>query len=276
MSFDLGDVVPLSVTVTDPAGQPANAGAVSLIITLPDGTTTTVAPVSSTSTGVYDYDYATVQAGRHHVRWVATGANASAFTDSFDVQPADDGDFISLVDAKAHLKKSAPADDEKLRQFVSAACQMITDRMGQVSPLTVVADRRLHRCRIVLPARPVISIVSVQQLPGLAAIAQADAGTGTGGWTLESAEGVLSVTGWSGRIRVTYRAGRTPLPADFRLAALELVSHLWRTSQLNAGGGRPAVGVDETIVPGVSYALPYNVRQLLGLDKRPQDEILVG
>jgi uncharacterized phiE125 gp8 family phage protein len=192
------------------------------------------------------------------------------------VDPADDGAFVSLADVKAHLKKTTSGDDEKLRSFISAACQAITDRMGQVSPLTVVADIRPHRCQVVLPTRPVISVTSVVQLPGLAVIPPADAGADTDGWMLESAEGVVSVTGWSDRVRVTYRAGRSPLPANFRLAALELVAHLWRTSQLNSGGGRPPVGVDETIVPGVSYALPYNVRQLLGLDKRPRDEILVG
>lgn len=279
MSFDLGDLVPLSITVTDADGNPADATAVNLTVTLPDGTTVTQGPIVSTTPGVYDYDYPTVQAGRHHARWVATGLNASAYSDTFDVQPADDGDFISLADAIEHMKKkSVTADAEKLRVFVSAACQMITDRKGQVSPLTVVADRRPHRGELVLPTRPVISITSVQKLPGLEVVAAADAATGAHGWTLESAEGVLRVTGlgWSDRVRVTYRAGRSPVPANFRLAALDLTAHLWRTSQLNSGGGRPAVGVDEVVLPGSSFALPYNVRQLLGLDKRPQDEVLIG
>jgi len=36
------------------------------------------------------------------------------------------------------------------------------------------------------------------------------------------------------------------------------------------------VGVDGTVVPGVTYALPYTVRQLLGLDRLPRDEVPVG
>ncbi|MBX6358141.1 MAG: hypothetical protein IRZ05_20120, partial [Micromonosporaceae bacterium] len=75
MAWDLGDVVPLSVTVTSASGQPEDATAVHLTITLPDGSTVTQGPIASTSPGVYDYDYATMQAGVHRVRWVATGNN---------------------------------------------------------------------------------------------------------------------------------------------------------------------------------------------------------
>ncbi len=99
----------LSILIRDAAGQPANAGAVTLTITLPDGTTVTPGPIASTTPGVYDYDYVTVQAGRHGVRWVATGANAAAFTDAFDVQPADGSPWISLADVKDHLKRSGIA-----------------------------------------------------------------------------------------------------------------------------------------------------------------------
>ena len=274
MAWDLGDVVPLSVTVTNASGQPEDATAVHLTITLPDGSTVTQGPIASTSPGVYDYDYATMQAGVHRVRWVATGNNASAYTDVFVVEPAEGAPFVSLADVKNHLKLAA-GDDEKLRGFIAAACQMITDRMGQVSPVTVTHEvTRGHT--IVLPNRPVIEIVSVQTLPDLETVPQADRAAGIDGWVLDSAEGVVTLTRRYGALRVTYRAGRSPLPSNYRLAGLELTAHLWRTSQLNSGGGRPPVGVDEVIVPGVTYALPYTVRQLLGLDKRPQDEVLVG
>lgn len=274
MSWDLGDSVPLSITVTDADEQLANAGSVSVTITLPDGTTDVQGPIAPTSTGIYDYDYVTVQAGRHAVRWVATGANASAFSDAFDVVPADGGAFVSLADVRIHLKKtSSTDDDEKLRGFLDAACQVIEDRMGHVTPVTLSIDG----CgRTVILERPVISVISVVQLPGGAAVPAADAVAGTDGWTLDGGAGVLSLSRSYGRVRATIRVGRSPIPGNFRLAGLELTAHLWRTSQHNTSGGRPSLGVDETVVPGVSYALPYNVRQLLGLDKRPQEEVSVG
>jgi hypothetical protein len=279
VSVDLGDVHPLSITITDPSGVLANAGAVSVTITLPDGTAETHGPITPTSTGIYDYDYPTVQAGWHHARWVATGANASAYTDNFVVDPPVGGDFIGLADAIHHLrKKSLTVDAEALRQFVGAACQMITDRMGQVAPLVVVADLRPRCGTLVLPTRPVISITSVQRLPGLVAVPQADAATGAQGWTLESSEGVMSVSGWSGLVRVTWRAGRSPLPKNFRLAGLELIAHLWRGSQHNQAGGRPALGGTDALSASVNaFAMPYRVMELLGLKKHQErDEPLVG
>ncbi len=280
MSHDLGDVVPLSVTITDEDGDLADAGPVSVTITLPDGTAEVHGPVAPTSTGIYDYDYPSVQAGRHGVRWVATAPNAATYTDAFDVTPADSGAFISLLDAKSHIRKSRveSVDDEVLRGFVDAACRMITDRMGQVSPATVITDRQAVRGRVVLPARPVMHIVTVQTLPGLEAVPQADAAAGIRGWTLESPEGVVSVSGYTGLLRFTYRAGRSPLPANFRLAGLELIAHLWRGSQHNQGGGRPGLGESDAIAWGAtSFAMPYRVMELLGLRKgRERDEPLVG
>ncbi|MEV4180186.1 hypothetical protein AB0J28_01905 [Streptosporangium canum] len=279
MSFDLGDVVPLSITIRDAAGQEANAGQVTLTLTLPDGTTTILGPITPTSTGVYNYDYATTQAGRHQARWVATGANASAYTDAFDVTPADGGDFISLAETKTHLQKSGTGDDEQLRFFISAACQMITDRMGQVSPATVTHDVTQRGDTIVLPTRPVIAVTSVQQLPGGDLVDPVDEDAGTPGWYLDGSEGVLRHTGcFAGRVRVTYRAGRNPLPPNFRLAALELVAHLWRGSQHNQAGGRPALGESDSIAASVRpFAMPYRVMELLGLRKDSErDEILVG
>lgn len=277
MTVDLGDVYPLTVAITDTSGQLANAGSVALTITLPDGSIVSVGPVTPTSTGIYDYDYPTVQAGRHTARWVATGANASAFRDVFVVDPAEGEAFIGLVDAKDHMrKKDATVDDEKLRGFIDAGCDLISDRMGHVSPMTTTSDLTVRSGTVVLPERPVIEIVSVVQLPGGTAIPPADPVAATKGWTLTSKEGVLTITGYCGDARVLYRVGRSPLPPRFRLAGLELIWNLWRASQQNASGGRPAVSVEEVIVPGTTFALPYSVRQLLGLDKRPRDEVQVG
>lgn len=278
MSFDLGDPVSLSITITDANGAPANAGSVALTITLPDGTSHVEDPVPSTSTGIYDYDYATVQAGVHRARWVATGVNASAFTDVFIVDPAEGAPFISLADTKKHLRMAFSDDDEALRGFIGAGCQVITDRMGAVSPETVTADLSARTGTIVLPRRPVISITSVVKLPGGEAVPEADALAGTDGWTLVHDEGVLRVPVWCGDVRVVWRAGRSPLPQNFRLAGLDLVRHLWQGSQHNNAGGRPMLGDSDVIAASVQpFALPYRVSELLGLKRHQErDEPLVG
>lgn len=278
MSFDLGDVVPLSITVTDTAKQLADAGEVRLTITLPDGSAVMAGPIASTTTGVYDHDFPTVQAGRHQARWVATGANASAYAEAFDVAPADDGDFISLADAREHLQKTS-ADDEQLRPFVSAACRMIKDRMGQVSPATVVHDVTQRGSTIVLPMRPVIAVITVERLPGGELLPPVDEVAGVAGWYLDGSEGVLRHSScFAGRVRATYRIGRDPIPPNFRLAGLELIAHLWRGSQHNQSGVRPALGETDALSASVrTFAMPFRVMELLGLKKdQERDEILIG
>ena len=82
--YELGDPVGLSMTVRNSSGNPANATAVALTITLPNATTVTPA-VTNAATGVYTAAYTPTMAGRHMARWVATGTNASTFVEEFTV-----------------------------------------------------------------------------------------------------------------------------------------------------------------------------------------------
>lgn len=274
MAFDLGSSVPLSINIYNEDGFLEDAGTVTVTITLPDGTAFTPTAIASTTPGVYEYDYASVQVGRHNVRWLATGANAAAYSDVFIISPTDGGAFISLSHFKAHIKKTSSTDDDIMRTFITGACQMINDRMGQVSPVTVVEDVTTTCGYGRLSKYPLISVTSVGVLPGLAVVAPWDGSVSlTVGWNVEN--GILNLRR-NGTFRVTYRAGLAVIPANYILAALELTADLWRQSQQNAGGGRPTVNTDDQIVPGVTYALPYRVRQLLGLDKRPQAGVFVG
>lgn len=186
-------------------------------------------------------------------------------------------DFITLAQLKEYLRRADNADDQVLAVYVSTACAMVRDRVGEVSPVEAVTEKVGRGRHLVLEHRPVIAVTRVERLPYLEEVPQADPAAGVDGWVLEHREGVLRHTrGWHGLVRVTYTAGRDRVPANIQTAALELAAHLWRVSQHNTGGGRPLVGVDETVVPGVTYALPYTVRQLLGLDRLPRDEVPVG
>lgn len=284
MSFELGAVVPLSVTITASDGTPANAGAVTVTVTLPDGTTTTSGTVTPASTGVYNYDFPTTKVGIHQVRWIATGLNASAFTDTFTVDAATGGDFISLAEVKLHLNKAVAKtnDDAELAGFIASACQMIEDRIGAVAPRAATQTvwqhhHHAYRRQFILDVHPVVGVTTVT-VDGVT-VPQADPVTGTDGWVLDPGPGVLAHTRrWPwGRVEVSYRAGRTPLPGNIRLAALELAAHLWKSSQLNSSGGRPnPAGMDDLALRGVGFALPYRVRELLGLGKLPTGDVQVG
>ncbi|WP_067967522.1 head-tail connector protein [Nocardiopsis trehalosi] len=167
--------------------------------------------------------------------------------------------FITVADAKKHLNKVNAASDEEIEGFVAAACAMVVDRIGQVSRVTAAETVTVRAGRALLTHRPVLEVT-------------------TPGWTVVNREGIAANPSASGEVELVYAAGREPVPANVRLAALELVAHLWRNSQNgSSGGGRPVVGgADSTVVPGTAYSMPYRVRELLGLGKAMRDEPLVG
>lgn len=193
--------------------------------------------------------------------------------------------WLTLTDAKDFLRKNSAAspDDPKLQRLVDAACELIEDKKGfvQSTPCddTLVA---LPGGVVILKSRPLLEISAVTLLhPSGASIVfnQFDPTVGTPGWSFAGSTdnvGILAVPACEGDyVRVQYTAGYASIPENFTQAALELTLHNWRASQTNTGGKRPGVNVDAVIVPGSTAALPYRVRELLGLDgKQTTDEVL--
>lgn len=271
MSFDLGAVVPLGTTVRDASGVLANAGAMSLTITLPDATTVTVPAVTPTSTGTYAYDYPTVQAGRHVVRWVATGVNAGAYTDVFDVRDAAPPLLFSLAAAKAKLDipMTSTSVDDELREFIEATTQCVEYFVGAVVRRTVQQVVQGGRYSVVLHTRPVLSVTSIVgiqpwQMPINVSALDIDTTTG-----IVRRTDILPF--WQGEYRATYIAGRTAVPANVSLAAKLILQHMWRTNYgatrgLTGIGGGEDFAVTEQ-VPGLGYAIPNRALQLLQGDR---------
>lgn len=271
MTFDLGTTVPLGTTVRDSAGALANAGAMALTLTLPDNTTVTVSPVAPTSTGLYAYDYATVQAGCHTVRWVATGVNAGAYTDVFDVRAAAPPLLFSLASAKAQLEITTTTDDDELREYIEATTTAVEYFVGAVARRTVTQVVKGGSDRVLLHSTPVLAVTSVtgleawQQSVDTTAV-DADAETGV----LRRIDGLLFP---SGEYRVAYTVGRAAVPANVSLAAKLILQHLWRT-KYGASRGLAGIGGGEDFavteaIPGLGYAIPNRALQLLQGDRQP-------
>jgi len=271
MPFDLGAVVPLGTTVRDSTGVLANAGAMALTITLPDATNASVPSVTPTSTGVFAYDYATVQAGRHTVRWVATGINAGAYTDVFDVRPAAPALLFSLASAKAQLEITTTTDDDEIREYIEATTTAVEYFVGAVARRTVTQVIKGGSDRVLLHTTPVLAVTSVTALqPWQEAVTtsmlDADAETGV----LRRIDGLLLA---GGEYRIAYTVGRTAVPANVSLAAKLILQHLWRTKYgasrgLSGIGGAEDFAVTEA-VPGFGYAIPNRALQLLQGDRQP-------
>jgi len=260
--FDLADVVPLTVDIRDATGTLAAAGAIVLAITLPDGTTVTPS-VTNPSTGRYQVDYPTVQAGRHSVRWVATGANSSAYTDAFDVRPADPGYILSMAEAKKALNipVTSTTDDEEIRALIAAVAYVVEDyRKEAVVRRVIVEQISTGSTRsLLLGKSPVISVTSVSD----------GTTTRTTGWVVDSELGEVTSTGtpFSGDLTVTYVAGRSVIPANFIEAAKVIAKHLWGVQQTAGMGSRVfGVGGDDISagIAGLGFALPNRAAELLG------------
>ncbi|PAZ15680.1 hypothetical protein CLM62_12855 [Streptomyces sp. SA15] len=276
MPFDLGAVVPLGTTVKDSTGTLANAGSMAVTITLPDATTVSVSPVTPASTGTYTYDYTTVQAGRHVVRWVATGVNAGAYTDSFDVREAAPPGIISLADTKAHLNipSSTTTHDDELRGWIESVTAGIEHLTGACVRRTVVEVHDylpVSGARVIaLRKTPVISLTSM--------LAVLDGGTGytVADLDVDGSTGVVRRKDGGrlyGPLRATYVPGRIVIPANLTHAGKLILQHLWRT-QYGASRALPGIGGGEDYavtepVPGFGYAIPNRALQLLEPHRLP-------
>lgn len=264
MAWDLADLVPLTVTIKDASGTPADAGNVILTIGLPDGTSTTPTVVHG-GTGIYKVDYTPTMAGRHTVAWVATGINASGSTDAFDVLPAVPGYVVSLTDIKTQLNIPAgtTTNDEELRGFLGSATSVVERvRSEAVVRQTITEQHEVRTGRLVLNKTPVVSLTSVATTDGWISWDPAGLLISPSGVVMaKTMSGLLELAGF---ITVTYVAGYMVIPDEFQLAAKIIVQHLWQTQRGDRGGPRPGAMEDVTTVPGIAFAVPNRALELLG------------
>jgi hypothetical protein len=257
--FDIGDVVPLSVSVYDSAGALADATAVTVTITLPDGTTSTPT-VSSSSTGVYSATYTPAVAGMFVESWVATGTNASAYRDSFEVVSTLGG-IVSLEEVQAGLNNTNTDDDEALRSLILTAsdvCEQRTKYWRRQS-VTGTFDGGCPKLQLRVP---VVSVTSVTET---------GSSVDSTGYTLDAARGWLwrggQTTPWCWRwgrqnVSVTYVVGAPSgiIPEPIRRGVVELVRYQFNQQR---GGGLPRnAGFDGVIDPASGWLIPRPVQQL--------------
>jgi hypothetical protein len=258
--FDLGDLVPLTVTVRDADGAPTNASTVTLTVELPDGTTVTPTVTNPPAvTGVYAVDYSPTMVGLHRYTFTTTGPKTQYGPALFEVASTSRG-IVSLDDVKnlPSMNIRTTTHDETLRRFIEAATSVIERHTGntvvrEVVTETVMADwRGLHLTR-----SPIISITTVAD----------SAGTAVTDGVLDTNIGLIRPPAyalWWGEHTVTYVAGMTTIPAEYSLAALIIVEHLWQTQRGTMSAAARPGGMDDVDVPGIGYAIPRRALQLLG------------
>ncbi|MFD5294782.1 hypothetical protein ACFWJU_06200 [Streptomyces mutabilis] len=267
MPFDLGATVRLSGECRDPGGTLASAATAVVTVTLPDETTISPTVTEDPDTaGKYWTDYVTTTPGRHSVRWVWTEP-AAAYTDVFDVQEEAPPAILSLADARQHLNLVSTKDDGEVRFWNTATTRAVEYFVGPVVARSFTEEHQVRVSRtVVLHRTPVLAVTAVTTLL-----------TGGVSYSVDSLHvdrdtgEVLRLDGGrlDGRLRFTYRAGRTVIPENITAGARIILEHLWLT-QRGSRGGLAGGGQDlSEPVPGLGYAIPNRALQLLEPDRLP-------
>lgn len=275
MGYDLHDTLPFSAKLYDSSGALTNATSVSLTITMPDQTTVSPSITNPPAVaGTYHYDYpatgGVTQPGRYVGVWLftmATGATTS-YPEVFDVAPADPGFVVSLKQVKDQLNITSTENDDELALHIATATRVVEYFVGPVivrSYTERVSGRTpavTHLPRLGAGLTPVLSITSLTPLytTGISwdlTNVVVDPLTGT----LRQATGIPIYGGpWT----AVYTAGQRLVDSNWQLAALIEVEHLWRTQR--GASGLPLSPQDDAFIPGLGFAIPNRVADLLKLD----------
>lgn len=271
-SYDLGDVVALGITVTNTSGTAQNATAVTCTITAPDGSTATPS-VTNSGAGLYDIAFTPTLSGRHTVRWVATGTNASAFTDEFTVRDLTTLPVISYDMALSHLNiPAASANEEELRRFIDAAQDLAENYVGAVLGRRVIVETYDGQTDVLRLRSPrAISITTVVE-SGVTLDASQYKLDDTGQRLYRLTTSTISASSsfgaygyWASGVNavtVTYVAGYTVTPPAVQQGVLEILRHLWQT-QRGAATVMNRMGSGDDFYSASTYSLPRRAMELL-------------
>lgn len=263
-SWYVGQRVNVSTQVKDQAGLLADA-TMNLVVYRPDGTTAySGAPANHPSTGNYNHDVTLDAAGDWWWQFTASGAVEAVDVGQAHVVAAGPL-IISLQDAREHRNVTSTADDRELTEFVRAAQVMLENKVGPVVPRTVAAERHegCGRQQIALYLRPVLQVVTVTE----SSYGGTPVTVAPSSYVLDGEAGILTrLGGWHGTdVYVTYTPGRRPIPDHMRLAAKELVGHMWNKSQTIRGGLRGQASAEQTAA-AMGYAVPNAVLEMIAED----------
>lgn len=175
--------------------------------------------------------------------------------------------LLTLDEAKAQLNTTSSTDDVELQAYIDSLTAVIERYTGPVLTREfseVIEGRSGSMCLTHIPAVALVSVVP--SLTTGAALDLTDLVLDAPTGIVRYRSGTFAGTLWT----VTYTAGRgVSVPPTINLAARMLLQHLWRT-QLASGRGPVAGGGGEyETVPGLGYAVPNRVLELLEPYKQP-------
>lgn len=269
-SYDLGDNVYLTWNTVDSSGNAVNPGTVTLNITQPDATTSSVTTATST-TGTYTASFLPTQVGRHILAWSATGAYPQAYSDIFEVRDINDIGIVGYDEVLEFLNiPTASANENEVRRFIDASTDLAETYVGQVlgrrTFTNELYDGGTEFIRIRNPKA--ISITSVTE-NGLAVSASNYVLDYTGQRLYRIGSGTLYATNSYGywtqgmnNVSITYVAGYVNPPMSAKQGVLEIIRHLWQT-QRGAINVMSRTNSGDELYSTPTYSLPRRAMELL-------------
>ena len=269
-SYDLGDKVYLTWNTVDSSGNAVNPGTVTLNITQPDATTSSVTTATST-TGTYTASFLPTQVGRHILAWSATGAYPQAYSDIFEVRDINDIGIVGYDEVLEFLNiPAASANENEVRRFIDASTDLAETYVGQVlgrrTFTNELYDGGTEFIRIRNPKA--ISITSVTE-NGLAVSASNYVLDYTGQRLYRIGSGTLYATNSYGywtqgmnNVSITYVAGYVNPPMSAKQGVLEILRHLWQT-QRGAINVMSRTNSGDELYSTPTYSLPRRAMELL-------------
>jgi len=269
-SYDLGDKVYLTWNTVDSSGAAVNPGTVTLNITQPDATTSSVTTATST-TGTYTASFLPTQVGRHILAWSATGIYPQAFSDIFEVRDINDIGIVGYDEVLEFLNiPTASANENEIRRFIDASTDLAENYVGQVlgrrTFTNELYDGGTEFIRIRNPKA--ISITSVTE-NGLAVSASNYVLDYTGQRLYRIGSGTLYATNSYGywtqgmnNVSITYVAGYVNPPMSAKQGVLEIIRHLWQT-QRGAINVMTRTNSGDELYNTPTYSLPRRAMELL-------------
>lgn len=283
-AYTVGDVIPFAIQVLDSTGALSNTTSASITITLPDGTT--AGPFSGTnpSTGVYQYNYTTTQAGRHVALWTTTGTIAGGEPQSATVLAANP--VLTVTEVKNHLGIIGTTDDDEIAAFILSAIPILEGICGPITPRVITGEQHDAGTRSIwTDFAPIASVQSVKEMVGTTQFTLTEqavgAATSNYGFSIDDARegritrrGIGSVAFTFGLVGpssstatasviVNYTAGRQQPSENIRFALKELLKYLWRQTKSGPESFQEGY-LSQAAVSGVSEAMMTRLRLLLG------------
>lgn len=156
-TYDLGDAVTLTTTVTDANGTATDA-TMAIVVTAPDGTTSSPS-ITHGPTGVYFTTFTPTLSGPYVYKWSASGAITNVGTSQFTVADPAPASYATLAELRQWLNITATdtSMNPLLTKALLSASRQIENRTNRKFWLDALASQRIYN-----PGRRIVRTLQSQ------------------------------------------------------------------------------------------------------------------